>query len=346
MDMALIDETGKLAPLALHAPPHHCERSCDEPPLSGCSPGGEPAPIAPGGSWSIPWDGSIRKFRMMKGELCYDRSPAPDGVYLLRVCAEDGRCGLARFEMPRAAPVEVALRPRDDVRRTCDRTTIRRGLALALGNARKAGLTEEHLAGCAALDPPCEGPELTSEPGPCRARITAGSGRWEVDLRLPPRDGAPLRYGVWIDADAVGTGNIFREGSTWAVLDDLWLRGEPTHIIHEHGGEAAKISSAEMHIYNRGDRPRTLSLRGATWITNYRTTPLENISFLLEGQPQSAEITVAPRSDKRVWLSFSPQRAYQSWNDHFYAAAEIAVDGVILRPQTEFHVTRIDVLHR
>ena len=238
-----------------------------------------------------------------------------------------------------SAPVAVA----------CTPAQVARVLDAALTKARGEGLTAPMLEGCGELTPTCDGPPLGDEPGGCQARVHLYSSHWEVDVKPASFDGAPVRFEVRLDRTTLDLGQTSRVETSWATAfaGGLQLRGETSHTHHEHGGAPATVSEIRFVAYNREARDRTLTLRAARWIASPgQTTPLARTTLQVEAQPPAARVTLPAQSTTALRLTFAPQRAYQSWNNHFVVEADFLVDAVPLTTRAEIQVTRFNALRR
>ena len=328
--VAIIDEAGALAPIALHLPPYGCDAPCESPPPT-CT-GFASTAIEPHASRRMAWDGTLRRpLKRADGTPCYERVHAPAGTYLMSACSSDG-CVIERFELPRHDPIVLALRPRDH-KASCDRATVRRALRVAYGAAAREGVQLDHCPD----DTRCMGPELHGQPGACAVQLTTYNDVFIVNIRPAVRDGVPRAVQVWVDGDGVDSGNFWLGDGTWGVTGSVSIGGQTQHRIHTHGGDAAPIYSAAWTVYNQGDQPVTVELRDAAWITNGTRNPLARAA--LDGGPA---IVVAPHSDRELTVSFAKQDAYQSWNDHFAVDATFVVDGAPVHAVTDIAVSRVE----
>ncbi|MFT5685835.1 MAG: hypothetical protein ACI8RZ_006789 [Myxococcota bacterium] len=63
--------------------------------------------LAPGESYSIPWNGQLRIWQ--PGNDCVTRLPVRPGEYVLTACSEEGACGRTERTLPSAEPVVLKM---------------------------------------------------------------------------------------------------------------------------------------------------------------------------------------------------------------------------------------------
>ena len=337
--LAIIDTTGSQAPIALFVPPHLCHSSCDGH-LDPCDHGIAPIAVEAGASHTIEWDQSLRRLRY-RNVSCYEQVPAIPGEYLVQACARDGRCGLTRVRVPGTDPIEVVLGPReDDVVPSCEAAETSRAIRIAMAAALAEGVVPSAVEGC-PTDIRCGGAELDiAQSASCRVRVSTFRSVYLVDLRPSAREGHPGSVEVWVDRDAVHSGNLFVRDGRWSASADgeVAVIGLTQHAIHTHGGDPARISSASFRVFNRGERDRLLRIRSVHWYASHGDP-----QPVAGGSWRSGSTILAPaRSDLENTVTFEAHQAYQASGERFAVELELELDGELLRPKAEVRVTRVD----
>jgi hypothetical protein len=344
----VVDAAGALAPIALHVPPYACECACDAAPPCPCDEPRAATRVEAGARHVVRWAGALRRRRLGATGVCHDVVPPPAGRYAIVACDRGERaCAIAEIELPRTEPLVVELRPFDE-RASCERTDrLARAVRLAIGDARLAGVDERHLAGCADTAPTCAGwqvdlPDASADRSRCEARVVPYEQALRVHLFPAPRHGAPVSIETNVGPEAIRSGyHTVVEASDWAEPSDGSLRaaGVSRHVSHTHGGDPARISGAEIAVWNRTPSPIPLSVRRVEWLTSGSCeTPSERRA---EPPPLGIEPAVlAPGGPTRVAIWFEPQPAYQAHCDRFAVRATLDAGGRSVTVTSEVRVSR------
>ncbi|MCX4247417.1 hypothetical protein [Paraliomyxa miuraensis] len=215
------------------------------------------------------------------------------------------------------------------------------------------GVRADHVADCQPEQATCPaeyGPLAAGDA--CQIIAHRRDGWWDVDIVPRPTMGAPTR----IEATTRVAGTVDRVnvgGSTWAVIDGVRIEGRGEHAWHTHGGDAARIGSAELEVTNDRNDPVTLRLVYARWLTAFscelpreeRSRPkvagMAVGSELVEGA-MTAEIPA--RATRTVTVGHEAQEAYSASCERFATAVTLDMDGERVEVIAEHEVMREEEL--
>lgn len=353
--VSLTTQAGSEA-LVLDAPPYECVCPCGT--ACECSPEPEPPALAPGESWSYEWNGRVGRLRIGENGRCFDAAAPVPGRYLLHACDTYSRaCATAEADLPRREPIALDLTTTRTPSSCDDRPRVERAVRLAMAYAVLDGVAPEHFADCDPARAECSatyaGPPVV---GPCSMHV---STYYEVhNVRIVParRDGAPSEVEAVLDSMAAGPPpRLTISATTTATSRDgrIEIAGVTGRTRHTHGGEAARIGTAELEIDNRTGAAITVRVRKVEWLTDYscavptvvRSEPASR-GLITGAMTASAPSASIPPGRATVTVGFEPQSAYTTHCDRFAARVSLDVGGEVIAPTVEWEVTRVEPLRR
>lgn len=269
----------------------------------------------------------------------------PAGDYVVRIDSGSGAdiYAAGTITVPMTIPIEIPFENRYDAPRRCDEAIARRAATLAVNTAHSENrLPDGFLEDCDLASARCgKSAEAPSMP-PERCAVTLAEG-W-LRIERPAGGDVPRRLTASIDREAVYAQMVDVDRTSAARLtvdgEDVIVAGETTHEMHEHGGDAAKISSVELSIDNPLRRPLSYRVKRVEYLVDYSCgLPSEVRSKPKLSQTQPAKIE--PGRSK-LWIGFDPQEAYQGSCDRFATRVTLAIEGKTIAVTSEHHVTRIE----
>lgn len=279
------------------------------------------------------------------GRSTCEATALPAGDYVVRIDSGSGAdiYAAGTITVPMTMPIEIAFENRYDAPRRCDEAIARRAATLAATSARSENrLPEGFLDGCDLATASCgESAEAPPMP-PERCTVTLAQG-W-LRIERPAGGDVPRRLTASIDREAVYAQmvDVDRTSAARLTVDGkpVIVAGETTHEMHEHGGDAAKISSVELSIDNPLRRALSYRVKRIEYLVDYSCgLPGEVRSKPKLSQTQPA--TIEPGRSK-LWIGFDPQEAYQGSCDRFATRVTLAIEGKTIAVTSEHQVTRIE----
>jgi hypothetical protein len=248
--------------------------------------------------------------------------------------------------------------PPADAPPTCaDRARIERAVALAIAYASEHGIASEHLADCVPARAVCADPEAPALVPPdraseCTIHVSTRYELFTIDVFLGRRDGAPRSFEAVVERQVVAPPARFSaSASTSALSADgrIAISGVTSRTRHTHGGDAARIGTAEFEIENGSNAPMVVGVRRIEWLAEHscdvpsqvRATPALG-GLLAEGASSSTRtVTLAP-GRTNVTVGFASQDAYYSYCDRFAARVTFTAGAHTLVATAEWEVTRVE----
>ena len=269
----------------------------------------------------------------------------PAGDYVVRIDSGYGGdlYAAGAVTVPMAAPIELAFENRYDTPWRCDDALARRAATLAVASARfENRLPDGFLDGCDLSKARCAASAEPPPLPPVECTVTLAEG-W-LRIERPAGGDEPRTMTASIDREAVYAQMIDVDRTSAALLTidgkSVVVAGESTHEMHEHGGDAAKISSVQLAI----DNPLGRAL-------SYRVKRIEYLVDYSCGLP--SEVQSKPKLDKthpamiepgrsNLWIGFETQDAYQGSCDRFATRVTLTIERQTIAVTSEHQVTRIE----
>lgn len=276
---------------------------------------------------------------------CKPPETLPPGRYLLRLDSgytEDFYAS-ATITVPLQDQVELTYLQHQDEPYRCDAAKARRAARIALaGTAELAWLPAGLFAGCDPTQARCQASPEGWTPPP--ARCTMHLHEDILRVRLPASDDTPVGFVAWADREAIYTRrpDVDRTSAARAKVQGkgLVVAGRTSRHRHEHGGDAAKIASMTLDVFNPHPHPIGVQVVGLEHMVDFscafpakvRATPAV----------RSVSTKTVPPGLSTLEIDFDVQSAYQGHCERFATRATLDVSGTKMVVTSEHEVSRFD----
>lgn len=329
---SIVDEEGKLGTMALWPDARDCP---DAEPKSHVLPARGVYDLA------APTHG-------YEGTGCKQGPALPPGRYVVHLASGYGRELYAggEIELPLGAPVRLRMEPHDDTA-ACTALRARRAARLVLAALAEEKVDSALLLGCEPTAARCGMLPLPEEVPPERCTITLHENLLRV--RRAPGGDAAKEITAWLDPEIVlaERASVSRSSSAEVRVGGkrVVLEGVTQHHMHEHGGDAARVGSMQVKVWNGSSRSLPVRVRSVEWLSSHGCDSSASPS----GAPvklESLSPKEVPPGESELTIEFSERGAYQAFCDFFATRATIEVGGEALVVTSEHEVTRIEPLQR
>lgn len=145
--------------------------------------------LAPGESYSAPWNGKLRAW--LPDTNCATRYPVEPGEYLLTACSEEGACGRAERALPSAGPVVIAMSQAASAATCADLSPAALSRATDATLSRVRSILRDRPVDACAAEPTCIEPSeeagffAKARSASCTVAVVPRGERVEVVVFLP-----------------------------------------------------------------------------------------------------------------------------------------------------------------
>lgn len=325
----IVDEEGKLGAMALWPHPRDCPDYLPKEhllPLAGVYELGAPS-------------------RAFDSKHCAPGPELPPGRYVVHIDSGFGAelYAGAAVELPLLAPVRLEMK-QHEAAPACTPLRARRAARLAFAAAKAGGAAGALLESCRVDTAECATLPLAEEPPPASCTLKLHEQLFRA--RFAPNEGQPKDLTAWLDHAIVlaqrpdlsrSTAATIALGGQRVVFEALTERH-----WHVHGGDAARIRSMHVRVFNGTARSLPVKVTAVEWQTDHSC-----------GQPVAAKpgpkvSGYEPRSlapgMSELAIEFDGQQAYQAHCDVFASRATMTVEGHTVSVVSEHEVGRFEPL--
>ncbi len=325
----IVDEEGKLGTMPLWPHPSDCPDYVPKQhllPLAGVHDLGAPS-------------------RAFDSKHCAPGPELPPGRYVVHIDSGFGTelYAGAAVELPLLAPVRLEMKMHEAAP-ACTPLRARRAARLAFAAAKARGVDGSLLDSCRVATAECATLPLTEEPPPASCTLKLHEQLFRA--RFAPNEGQPKELTVWLDPEVV---LAQRPGLSRSTAAAIVIAGRPVVFEalterhwHVHGGDAARIGSMRVRVFNQTARTLPVTVTAVEWQTDHSC-----------GKPAAAKpgprVTgYAPKSlapgMSELAIEFGGQQAYQAHCDVFASRATLTVEGHTVSVVSEHEVGRFEPL--
>jgi hypothetical protein len=325
----IVDEEGKLATMALWPHPNDCP---DFEPKQHLLPLAGVYDLAP-------------PTRPFDGKQCAPTSPLLPGRYVVHIDSGYGAelYASAEIELPLTAPVRLELKAQKNGP-PCTPIVARRAARLALAAAKADGAPESLLSGCKPTTAVCGTLPLDEAPPPATCTLTLHENLFRA--RFGIAEARPKELTVWLSNSVVFAQRPNVSNSTAAAISvggkRVVFEGLTAQHWHVHGGDAARVGSMQVRVFNDTGRALPVKVTGIEWQTDHSCgTPASN----KPSPPVTGyEPKTLPPGTSELTITFNGQGAYQAHCDMFASRATLVVDNKTISIVSEHEVGRFEPL--
>lgn len=279
------------------------------------------------------------------GRVGCEATALPAGDYVVRIDSGYGGdlYAAGAITVPMTTPIEIAFENHYDAAWHCDETMARRAATLGVNAAAfENRLPDGFLDGCDLAKATCAASAEAPPMPPERCAVTLAEG-W-LRIERPAGGDVPRRLTASIDREAVHAQmvDVDRTSAAKLTIDGkpVVVAGETTHEMHEHGGDAAKITSVDLTIDNPLGRALSYRVKAIEYLVDYSC----GLPGEVRSKPKLQKTHPAKIEPGRsnLWIGFDPQDAYQGSCDRFATRITLAIEGKTIAVTSEHQVTRIE----